>query len=100
MQLKTAMRDFLQRWIKKLGLDHSPRLRKTLVAIIGVTLLLFGLALIVLPGPAFIVIPLGLAVLATEFAWAKRVVKRGKFLVDRVRGRPQPEKSPAPVYHQ
>jgi tellurite resistance protein TerC len=31
-----------------------------------------GVAMIVLPGPAFIVIPAGLGILALEFAWAKR----------------------------
>jgi hypothetical protein len=31
-----------------------------------------------LPGPAFIVIPLGLAILATEFVWAKKLLKKGK----------------------
>lgn len=41
-------------------------------------MLLFGIALIVLPGPAFIVIPAGLAILATEFLWAKRLLKRVK----------------------
>lgn len=41
------------------------------IAVIGTTLLLLGLAMVVLPGPAFIVIPLGIAVLATEFAWAR-----------------------------
>ena len=44
--------------------------RKVAVAVIGSTVLLFGIALIVLPGPAFVVIPLGLAILATEFLWA------------------------------
>ena len=46
--------------------------RRVVVAIVGMTVLLFGVALIVLPGPAFVVIPLGLAILATEFAWARR----------------------------
>ena len=31
-----------------------------------------GIAMIVLPGPAVIVIPIGLAILATEYAWARR----------------------------
>ncbi len=39
------------------------------VGVIGGTILLIGVALIVLPGPAFVVIPVGLAVLATEFLW-------------------------------
>jgi hypothetical protein len=48
------------------------QLKRIGVAVIGGTVLALGLALIVLPGPAFIVIPLGLAILAIEFAWAKR----------------------------
>ena len=51
-------------------------LRKLIIALIGGTVLLIGVALIVLPGPAFIVIPIGLAILATEFAWAQRAVTR------------------------
>ena len=50
--------------------------RKVAVAVIGVTVLAIGIALIVLPGPAFIVIPLGLAILATEFLWARRLLRR------------------------
>ena len=46
--------------------------RRVIIFIIGSTVLLIGIAMIVLPGPAFIVIPLGLAILATEFVWAKR----------------------------
>jgi|WetSurMetagenome_2_1015567.scaffolds.fasta_scaffold1398224_1 hypothetical protein len=49
--------------------------RRVVVAIVGMTVLLFGIALTVLPGPAFVVIPLGLAILATEFAWARRWLK-------------------------
>jgi uncharacterized protein (TIGR02611 family) len=49
--------------------------RRVVVAIVGMTVLLFGIALTVLPGPAFIVIPIGLAILATEFAWARRWLK-------------------------
>jgi tellurite resistance protein TerC len=46
---------------------------------------LIGIALIVLPGPAFIVIPIGLAILATEFAWARRALARAKAIVGRRR---------------
>lgn len=35
-------------------------------------MLCVGVAMIILPGPAFIVIPAGLGILALEFAWAKR----------------------------
>ena len=46
--------------------------RRIIIFIVGMSVLLFGIALIVLPGPAFIVIPIGLAILATEYAWARR----------------------------
>jgi hypothetical protein len=54
------------------------RARRIAVAVIGFTLLLVGAAMIVLPGPAVIVIPLGLGILATEFLWAKRILYRFK----------------------
>ena len=50
--------------------------RKVAVAVIGASVLALGIALIVLPGPAVIVIPLGLAILATEFLWARRLLRR------------------------
>jgi tellurite resistance protein TerC len=61
--------------------------RKVVIAVIGTTILLIGLALIVLPGPAFIVIPIGLSILASEFIWARRVIKRGRIFVKKVRRR-------------
>ena len=64
-------------------------LRKLIIAIIGGTVLLIGVALIVFPGPAFIVIPIGLAILATEFAWAQRALARAKAMVGKRR---EPEK--------
>jgi uncharacterized protein (TIGR02611 family) len=50
-------------------LRHARRLG---ILIVGMSVLLVGIAMIVLPGPAIIVIPVGLAILATEFAWARR----------------------------
>ena len=79
------------RWVSRItdavGLSELPRLRKLIVAVIGVTVLLLGVALIVLPGPAFIVIPVGLAILATEFAWARRTVRRARVIIAKARGR-------------
>ncbi len=46
--------------------------RRIVVLIVGMTVLLIGIAMIVLPGPALVVIPVGLAILATEYAWARR----------------------------
>jgi tellurite resistance protein TerC len=46
--------------------------KKALVALVGGGLLLAGLVMLVLPGPAFVVIPAALAILAGEFLWARR----------------------------
>jgi tellurite resistance protein TerC len=46
--------------------------RKLVIAIAGASVLATGVLMLVLPGPAFIVIPAGLAILGVEFAWARR----------------------------
>jgi tellurite resistance protein TerC len=56
--------------------------RRVIIAVIGFTVLLVGVALLVLPGPAFLVIPAGLAILAIEFAWARRWLQRIKHLAE------------------
>lgn len=47
-------------------------------AIVGGTLITVGVVLLVLPGPGLVLIALGVAVLATEFAWAEAVLQRMK----------------------
>ena len=47
-------------------------LRKCLVAVLGGALLIAGVTMLVLPGPAVVVIPAALAILAIEFLWARR----------------------------
>ncbi|MFH1011061.1 MAG: PGPGW domain-containing protein [bacterium] len=42
--------------------------------IVGFTVLAIGLLMLVFPGPAIVVIPIGLAILATELKWAKRLL--------------------------
>jgi uncharacterized protein (TIGR02611 family) len=42
----------------------------------GVIVTLAGIAMLALPGPAFVVIPIGLAMLAMEFAWAERMLAK------------------------
>jgi TerC family integral membrane protein len=46
--------------------------RRVAIGIIGSTVLTIGVAMLVLPGPAVLVIPFGLAILASEFVWARR----------------------------
>jgi tellurite resistance protein TerC len=50
--------------------------RRIVVAVVGATVLLFGVLMIVTPGPAIVVIPVGLAILSIEFAWARNWLKR------------------------
>lgn len=52
--------------------------RKVLVAVGGGTLILLGLALMVLPGPGWLTLAAGFALLATEFVWARRALKRAR----------------------
>jgi tellurite resistance protein TerC len=59
--------------------------KRLIVAIVGFTVLLIGVAMVVLPGPAFIVIPVGLGILAIEFAWARRLLKRVKYKIQNLR---------------
>jgi uncharacterized protein (TIGR02611 family) len=55
--------------------------KRVIVAVIGATVLLAGVCMIVLPGPAVIVIPAGLAILASEFVWARRLLNRVKNMI-------------------
>ncbi len=52
--------------------------RQIVIAVIGGTVVLVGLVMLVTPGPALLVIPLGLAILALEFAWARHWLRRLK----------------------
>ncbi len=45
--------------------------RRIVIAGVGATVILLGIVMIVAPGPAIIVIPMGLAILGIEFAWAR-----------------------------
>ena len=50
--------------------------RRIAIAVAGATVLLLGVIMIVTPGPAFVLIPLGLAILGLEFAWARLWLQR------------------------
>ncbi len=54
------------------------QIKKIIVTIAGFTVLIIGVLLIVLPGPASLVIPFGLAILATEFVWARNLLNKIK----------------------
>lgn len=70
-----------RKFFDRIGLYYLPPVvRRTLVAVVGGTILLIGLLLIFLPGPGALVILLGLAVLGSEFVWARRMIQRAREL--------------------
>jgi|SRR5215510_684909 len=74
------MRSPIKRW----KLDNIKVVRRVIVSVVGVTVLLIGIALLVLPGPAFVVIPVGFAILATEYAWARRWLRKVRRIAEDV----------------
>ena len=65
-------------------IEANPSLRRTYrvgVAVLGGIVLVAGIAMIPYPGPGWLVVFAGLAILATEFHWARRVLHyaRGKY---------------------
>jgi uncharacterized protein (TIGR02611 family) len=52
--------------------------KRIAIGIVGGSVLIVGILMIVLPGPAFVVIPLGLGILSLEFAWARSWLKKIK----------------------
>jgi uncharacterized protein (TIGR02611 family) len=52
------------------------RLYRAAFVLLGVAILAVGVAMLALPGPAFVVIPIGLAILSLEFEWAERLLEK------------------------
>lgn len=71
-----------QAFVRRLPLP--PAARRVVVMILGSIVLLVGVAMIFLPGPAIIVIPAGLAILATEFRWAQNLLDKGRDSIRKV----------------
>ncbi len=73
---------------KRLALTYKWA-RRVAIAIVGGTVLAVGIAMVVLPGPALVVIPVGLGILGLEFAFARRWLKalreKGAYVVGRVK---------------
>ena len=90
------MRGRLRAWLRRTITYRWAR--RIVVAVFGGTILLIGVAMMVLPGPAIIVIPVGLGVLGVEFAWARHWLRKLRAtatgVVNRVRGWQKPEQKP------
>lgn len=50
--------------------------RRLVIGVVGGTVLLIGIIMIVTPGPAVVFIPMGLAILASEFVWAQVLLEK------------------------
>ncbi len=72
---------------KRETLGEKPRPIRWLIAAAGFTLLLAGVVMMVLPGPAFLVIPIGLALLSIQFCWAGRLLDRSLVEADKAKQR-------------
>jgi tellurite resistance protein TerC len=70
--------------------------RRTAIALIGSTVIMLGIAMLVLPGPGLLVIPIGLALLSTEFLWARRWLARLRKVAANRLPR-EPAAGPAPI---
>jgi hypothetical protein len=81
--------NYMRAWMRK-RMGWIPRpVRRAIVGVIGGTLMLLALIGFILPVmPGFIFVPFGLAILAVEFAWAarwlKKIKKKAKSMRDRV----------------
>ena len=73
--------------LEELAIDTYRYARRVVILVVGGTVLLVGIAMIVLPGPAFVVVPLGLGILAIEFAWARRWLKKARQMLADVQDR-------------
>lgn len=65
--------------------------RRIVIAVVGVTVLLLGIIMLVTPGPGLIVIPLGLAILSIEFAWARSWLRKVRETISNRNARGQAE---------
>ena len=90
------MRGRLRLWLRRTITYQWAR--RIVVAVFGGTVLLIGIAMVVLPGPAIIVVPLGLGILGLEFAWARTWLRKlratANNIVSRVRSMRTPDPPP------
>jgi YkoY family integral membrane protein len=64
--------------------NFTGHFRRIVILLVGTLVLIVGVALIFLPGPAILVIPAGLAILATEFQWARNLLNKGRISMKKV----------------
>lgn len=63
--------------------EAGRKLKRALIGVLGGLVLVLGIIAIPYPGPGWLIVFTGLAILATEFAWAQRVLDFAKSKYDR-----------------
>ena len=78
--LERAAEERVRRWYE-LGRSPNTIVRQAyrlIVLVVGITIVVGGIAMLVLPGPGFLVVIAGLAILASEFVWARLLLQKAK----------------------
>ena len=87
----------LQAWARRRPVTHV--VWRATILLLGTAVLLAGIAMLVLPGPGWAAIFLGLVILSTEFAWAHRLAeplrKVFNWAMERARNRAQKKEQQA-----
>jgi uncharacterized protein (TIGR02611 family) len=67
--------EWLERWRLRIAKNRPlEAVYRVVVLIVGLAIVVAGIAMLVLPGPGWAAIILGLLVLATEYRWAERLL--------------------------
>ena len=69
---------------QKFLIDTYKKARRVVMIVFGFTILIIGIVMVVLPGPGAPIVFLALTILAAEFVWARRLLKRLKETVDQL----------------
>ena len=107
-ELETSRPELARRWhdhptvvpFKVVGRFIARNSKRVGITIAGFVVILAGAAMLVLPGPGLLVIIGGLAILATEYVWAQRLLRVAKEKAtqakDKVFGKKSEEKTDEP----
>jgi uncharacterized protein (TIGR02611 family) len=71
--------------------------RRVAITIVGFAVVVLGLILVPLPGPGWLIVFAGLAILATEYVWARRLLNYAKSKVGQAKDAVLRKKQPADV---
>jgi hypothetical protein len=86
-------------WLmSRLRVQDVPHLRRIITTVVGGTVLILGVALVFLPGQVLVILA-GLAILGTEYAWARYLLRKGRQLASRALSQTQRmvHREPEPV---